>query len=837
MSTHRRLSLEVSFRLAVALALLFNLFAPGVAFASSLPSAVQKAPSGSVKNSGNGFNAVVQAGATPDVSATAPVDLGTTTSLPTEVPTASATYTSAPLPESTPTPTVQIITDTPVPPSLAPSDTSIPPTTAIPSSTPTNLPTSIDTTIAPITSTSTLLSTSTDTATSSPTSISTELPIITSTSSSTSTATSLPPQLSFNFSVSPQQAAPGDTVIYTVQITNNGQTTATGLQFLDILPQGFDSSSNGFTDFNFDPSTRVLTWNSAVNSIPPLQGPITVTPTASPTPGVPSTLFPGQVLTLQYSVMLDSQIQQDVQMIESAQLSADGLSIPLSSQTTLTVVASGEQFTALSTQGGTALGLNGNVQVGLPSSALTAPSGILIRDLRQNTQLSTSTQQAPWITFALELRAIQSPMLAFTSSPVTGTPVPVATATPTSIGGSPAVGSGGTAILASTSTPTISAMGQDQIIPLKPIPAKFASPLQLTISFNGIVDLSKLTADQAPYLVTKDDASGVWVRAPIKSIDPVADTITADITHFSTWGAGIGSTTSNDHANVLAFDDANPDLFTGRARYSIPIWTPPGRNGMAPSLALSYTSETADGVLGDIQAPWVGMGWNVDTVEISRQILNGNGYCNANNKNWCGNNDPSGFYGYEDHFILLFNGTGYVLIPDGTIAGRYHTKSESFLYIQLHNYALGNEKDSQNNEPINTSGEWWEVVERNGTRWQLGWTPDSEQLAAMKGYGCTNGNPCTTPNGNYGSLGLGYAGIGTDVVAGRWRADKAMDTHSNTMTLSYTKESRQVYQSTANYDRASYLSTIAYSGYSVVSGTVEVGGIVYRTRKMAASED
>jgi len=163
----------------------------------------------------------------------------------------------------------------------------------------------------------------------------------------------------------------------------------------------------------------------------------------------------------------------------------------------------------------------------------------------------------------------------------------------------------------------------------------------------------------------------------------------------------------------LLYDSAYPDLFTGRTHFSIPIWTPQGRNGMAPPLSLSYSSNTANGILGDVQAPWVGMGWNVDLIEIARKITDG--ACNP-----CGN----GSYGYKNNFTLLINGTGYDLLPDAATPGRYHTKAESFLYIQLHNDDLGNNSPAAQN----AGGEWWEVVQRDGTRWRLGWKADSEQL-------------------------------------------------------------------------------------------------------------
>ncbi len=45
---------------------------------------------------------------------------------------------------------------------------------------------------------------------------------------------------------------------------------------------------------------------------------------------------------------------------------------------------------------------------------------------------------------------------------------------------------------------------------------------------------------------------------------------------------------------------------SGAATYSIPIWTPPGPNGVTPSLSLSYSSQGGNGLAG--------VGWNVNAV-------------------------------------------------------------------------------------------------------------------------------------------------------------------------------------------------------------------------------
>ncbi|HUH96282.1 MAG TPA: SpvB/TcaC N-terminal domain-containing protein, partial [Anaerolineales bacterium] len=355
-----------------------------------------------------------------------------------------------------------------------------------------------------------------------------------------------------------------------------------------------------------------------------------------------------------------------------------------------------------------------------------------------------------------------------------------------------------------------------QSIGLGPVAnTSFKHPAFLQINLDGYADLKHIPAGKTPYVATYDETDQVWVKVPILSMNADANKVTVQADHFSTWGAGLGNSLPQNGANILLFDSHYTDLFTGAARYSIPIWTPPGRNGMTPSIALSYSSATADGVLGNVQAPWVGEGWNIDSVEIVRKITT-----------------SDNIYGYQDGvdsngvsgYTLSINGQKYDLLVDPNHPDRYYTQQEQgdFLYVDRHNEALGNADDNQHiyeqecpdgtencHTPQNTAGEWWEVVTKDGTRYRLGWNNDSEQLALMYGYSCTNGNPCTTPDGAYALL--GYAGHATDLVAMRWRVDQVQDTYGNTMTYKYAEEP-PASSLVPPFDRASYLRSISYTG-------------------------
>jgi len=75
-------------------------------------------------------------------------------------------------------------------------------------------------------------------------------------------------------------------------------------------------------------------------------------------------------------------------------------------------------------------------------------------------------------------------------------------------------------------------------------------------------------------------------------------------------GSTIASAGSAPPPAATLIESFQPDLFTGRATTSIPIVVPPGRKGLAPSLALSYASSSRNGVLG--------VGWSLEIGAIER---------------------------------------------------------------------------------------------------------------------------------------------------------------------------------------------------------------------------
>ena len=82
----------------------------------------------------------------------------------------------------------------------------------------------------------------------------------------------------------------------------------------------------------------------------------------------------------------------------------------------------------------------------------------------------------------------------------------------------------------------------------------FKHPAFMDIDLDGYADLKHIPAGYEPYVATYDDTNQVWVKVPILTMDRDANKVTVQADHFSTWGAGLGSSLPQNGANVLLFE-------------------------------------------------------------------------------------------------------------------------------------------------------------------------------------------------------------------------------------------------------------------------------------------
>jgi len=149
--------------------------------------------------------------------------------------------------------------------------------------------------------------------------------------------------------------------------------------------------------------------------------------------------------------------------------------------------------------------------------------------------------------------------------------------------------------------------------------------------------------------------------------------------------------TNDQDATVLATTTPEVSPFTGSLTYAYPIVVPPGRNGIAPNLTLTYSSQGRNGLAG--------IGWTIDLGSIQRSTRYGLTYGDDG-----------------DHaFVASINGNTADLIRNAswstTGVSCYQNKIEG----AFSRYCL------------NGSDNTWTVTGRDGTKYLYGSTAASRQ--------------------------------------------------------------------------------------------------------------
>lgn len=134
---------------------------------------------------------------------------------------------------------------------------------------------------------------------------------------------------------------------------------------------------------------------------------------------------------------------------------------------------------------------------------------------------------------------------------------------------------------------------------------------------------------------------------------------------------------------------------SGAATYTIPVKTPPGTNGMAPQLSIVYNSQGGNGILG--------LGWSLSGLSVITRA----------GKDFYHDGQVSPVtYTNDDAFML----DGQRLVPklgnNGDPGTTYRTEAESYSVIT-------------SNEAIGGGPRYFNVVSRDGTIMQYGYTDDA----------------------------------------------------------------------------------------------------------------
>lgn len=220
---------------------------------------------------------------------------------------------------------------------------------------------------------------------------------------------------------------------------------------------------------------------------------------------------------------------------------------------------------------------------------------------------------------------------------------------------------------------------------------------------------------------------------------------------------------------------------TGGATYSMPITLLPGRAGLTPQMALSYSSSARS------SGPF-GVGWMLNNSFVER----------------IGPRGGVPTYDYHpdepamrDELIMNLNNMSARLFR-GT-DGAYYTEQETFLKISYHRYS---------DDPENARGGYWLVSDQSGMAYMFGYGFSGQPLASkFLGYQCMNQSQVRGPLYN------------------RWYLDRIIDGGGNTITFHYLTETLNppvaCYSVSGDYlippTQLPYLSQVKYNGYSAVA--------------------
>ena len=189
----------------------------------------------------------------------------------------------------------------------------------------------------------------------------------------------------------------------------------------------------------------------------------------------------------------------------------------------------------------------------------------------------------------------------------------------------------------------------------------FAQPLEIRVQY----DEAQLRGDEHMLQVFYYDEQIRGWRALPTQVDTANNLLIAVSDHLTVFDINTGDWQEGRLPSLQPFQ-VSP--FTGAASFSVPLWTPPGPAGLAPSLALSYNSQAVDNASANqTQGSWVGMGWSFDVGGSIERSMRGN----ADNLD-------------DDSFAINAGGVASEVVKDPD--GRYHTLDESFWKIEYNQY-------------------------------------------------------------------------------------------------------------------------------------------------------
>ena len=160
----------------------------------------------------------------------------------------------------------------------------------------------------------------------------------------------------------------------------------------------------------------------------------------------------------------------------------------------------------------------------------------------------------------------------------------------------------------------------------------------------------------------------------------------------------------NKSLDVGSVDGSFSVSSSGSANYSMPIYTPPGKNGISPVMSVFYNSNVKNGLLG--------AGVSLSGISTIQRV--------ADNFHFNGNVSPFGLVSSDQYEI-----DGQRLIH---VSGTYGASNSTYI-TDIKNFTTIKAKDAGTNGIT-----WWEVSAPDGTIYEYGHGTNSSSKLDNKSY-------------------------------------------------------------------------------------------------------
>ncbi|WP_406329888.1 polymorphic toxin-type HINT domain-containing protein [Streptomyces sp. NBC_00203] len=260
----------------------------------------------------------------------------------------------------------------------------------------------------------------------------------------------------------------------------------------------------------------------------------------------------------------------------------------------------------------------------------------------------------------------------------------------------------------------------------------------------------------------------------------------------------------------------NVSAGSGAFNYNLPLQAPKPPAGSAPSLSLSYNSQSVDALTSaqNTQANWAGLGWDLGGIGFIERRYRG---CqdDGSGTGWVGDLcwDSPNYDNEHDGavYVINFNGVSSTLVQDGNGTGSYHVQDDPGWRVQ--HLTGGHGADD----------EYWVISTQDGNRYYFGWGR-SERTDPDANWDKYTHSVLTVPvfGNNPGEPGYDN-GVGVSTQAYRWGLDRVVDANEVETAYFYEKEQNH-YRSVLLgdqarvYDSAAYPVRIEYGWASQIPG-------------------